>query len=366
MATQIIEKLVAELGFQINDKQLNTFDEKLKNIQTSMKRIAGVGTLVISAIAGITKASANSAERIVKTSDRVNIATKDYQTLSNAITLAGESTSSLDSALDSLSKKAKDARIGDKGAIAGFKLLSITGRELNEELTSSDKLLFRVAEQLKNLKDNTLRRQVLTNLGIDETFGKFLEKGEENLKSFIKEAEKTTFIFDDEAIKRLDDVNKGYRDLAANVKSLRDQLAVELAPAASRFLDILNSIAGSAREIISEAETYPAAKDPINAVSNLSKGIFDQLNAFSAGFANKTRGIIGSAINVASDSFDNARSYLTGASTIDNSRNEKNQITNNVTINIQNADNANEIADEIVTTLDLRTAGSNLQGGIRR
>ena len=60
MAAGVIERLVAQLGFEIDDKDLNTFNESLADATQAINRIAAAGAVLVASTGAMVRSLAST------------------------------------------------------------------------------------------------------------------------------------------------------------------------------------------------------------------------------------------------------------------------------------------------------------------
>lgn len=124
--------------------------------------MATVGTTVVSALAGISVAAANSADTMRDLAIRSGSTVENMSTLRFAAAQTGTSIDAVANAMKLLAKNAVDADHGSKELSDGFTALGVSVRDSGGELKTSQQLLLDVADGMSKLKDPTLA----TNLSL--------------------------------------------------------------------------------------------------------------------------------------------------------------------------------------------------------
>lgn len=246
MATPgVIEKLVAEVGFSINSKDIDVFTEKLKAAKTSINKMAAAGTVLLATLGAITRSFAVNATATAKIAERANLSVRDYQKLAAAVEIGGESVNGLTSSLQSLADVTRDlsisAALNPSGA-AGLRKLGVGIRTVTGELKTSDKLFLDIVRSANRLPD-ALARASLKDLGIDDALARFiLIEGPEGIQRLIAEAEKTSIFFDDDQVKGAREFSKELRTLRLNLSGLKNSIGAVVTPKAIGLLKWFDGI----------------------------------------------------------------------------------------------------------------------------
>jgi hypothetical protein len=357
----IIERLVAELSFQVNDKQLEKFNDKLESTKINFKKIGAAATVLTASITAVGRSFSQNAFNVAKISDRANIETKNYQNLAAALEIGGESARSLDSALVSLADISRDvsisAGLNPRGA-AGLARLQINIRDLNGELKTSDRLLLDVANRIQKLPD-ALARLALSDLGIDDSLGQFIRnEGVEGLSQRIEESRASVRFFTESEIESAKQLNKQYELLKKNLSSLKDTVGSLVTPGLTKILEGLNAVTTNVRNAI----------DALRSLFTLLPDLFSFLNADFTKFASSvtdtlknlvpdfiksdsapSERVLPDLINQRAPNLSDIKNIQNGnVSNVNNTSSSANStITNNVSVNINTTESAQEVTNEL-------------------
>jgi hypothetical protein len=129
--------------------------------------------------------------------------------------------------------------------------LGIGIRDANGQLKTADKLLLSVSDRLNKIKDPSVQRKILSELGLSEAFYKnFLSYGSMGIQDLQKRASKQ-FIFSDKDIESFREFNTELRLISQTIKNLKDELGTKLLPIFTKIIKPINEFFKANREWLS-------------------------------------------------------------------------------------------------------------------
>ncbi len=197
----IIEELVALLGFEFDDADLQSFN---KGVATAAKGVAVVTTAAIAgatAIFAFTKSIAETNDELGKVAQTLGLATSDLQGWIQAAELGGSTQNELVSSMENLSRRTSEAARGLGQGVEVFGLLGISATDANGNIKESSILLEEVADRVSQLGTQAEKLELLEKLGISSGLLLTLEQGSAALRKQREEAELLGFALSETATK---------------------------------------------------------------------------------------------------------------------------------------------------------------------
>lgn len=283
MAAKVIERLVAELGFKVDANGLDKFKNGIESTKSSLLKAKLVITGFVASMLALPKSAANVGESLDKLLNKLNASSQGYHNLEGAVNAYGESVESLNSTLETLKKKSQDVYYGDAGAIKGFTLLGISAKDLNGKLKNTDDLLLDISDRLSKIKNASLRRHILGQLGIGEDFAEnFLKLGSEKIKAFSQRSSAAGYLFSEKDRKAAREFNQELRISLSFFKGIKNELGAKLYPEYVKIVKKANDFFIANRRWISLG---------VEKIAATISGVFNGLAITMKGVINGAKGI---------------------------------------------------------------------------
>lgn len=252
MANGVIERLVAQLGFEIDSKDLDKFQDSLKSATQGINRLAAAGAVLVASAGAIVRSVASSTREQEKMADRIGTTVRELQVLRNTADLAGESADGMAASLETITKALQDSGSGLSDAWSGFARLGIELHDANGEMRSSADLIEDIIKKGASVPPE-LFRLAASEIGLDATmFENFINMGIDEFRRFNAEAEKLTPQISDETIATYRELDTAVAALRLEFRALRDEISHELAESALEvargILEIVRAVRLFAKE----------------------------------------------------------------------------------------------------------------------
>jgi hypothetical protein len=217
---------------------------KLKTSFNSMLTVA-TGVAIGYGIKKITEESLRFADGIQKTSDMMNMSTRETQTWDYVMRQAGGSVTDLSSSMQRMQKLAYDASQGNKTAAEAFANLGVSIYDSNGALKLSGPLFADTVRALQNVSNSTERAGKTTAIfgRSAQALNPVLAMSNQELQAQIDNAEKYGQVLSDHAVKSIDSAGDAMENFNVAMK-------VASAEAISNAIPALESLAKVATKLM--------------------------------------------------------------------------------------------------------------------
>ncbi len=275
MADFTIENLITKLGFEYNEKELNKFNDGIKD---AVKGLMAVGAAAATAAAGIfafTAKIANSNDELGKFAQRVGIDIEALQELGYAAELNGGSVDSMNSSLANLAKISSEAARGVGSGVEVFGMLGMSVTDTNGKIKEADTLFEEVADRVSKLDDQAQKLEFAQKLGINEDLILTLQQGSEALKQQRKEARDIGLISKEET-EAAAEFNDTLLRLSKLVSKITSVIGTRLMKQITPVIKSFNNWAKANRELIAQniSSFLDKVSRAISIVWNVSTQLF--------------------------------------------------------------------------------------------
>jgi hypothetical protein len=292
----VIRELFVALGIQADNKALKDFDTGLKRVRGTMVMAAAAAGSVAAGIGFLTRTTANYADEIRKTSQRIGVNSQALQRLRFAGELAGMSTDEMTNAMRFLGRASDETRQGVTSYREAFQRLSPEILKAVDAGANQEETLMLVADRFKDMEDGAEKTALAMRI-----FGRsgsnlipLLNGGADAIRAAGVEAEELGIVFSEDAQKSAELFNDSIKRLHGALEGLRNSIGIPLINAIQPTIVKFQEFIKVNREAISE-EAVKAFNDFISAFMVLGKmlwkaiGLFRKLTEFVGGFANLMR-----------------------------------------------------------------------------
>lgn len=225
-----VERLVAELGFQVDDKQLNNFQSKLTNVAKTLRRIGAVASGASVALGALTNKTASQNFELSKLARNLDVNFNELKVYSNAFDIAGESSDAFKNSLVELEDVISAVNLrGGKGfetQATQIKRLGLSVKNQNGELKNSLDLFLEIAEAVEKIQNTDLQKEILAGLNIPRELADFIRfEGVAELERFVELSRQATPFITDDDLERQKQATENFRLLKLNLNALRESLS---------------------------------------------------------------------------------------------------------------------------------------------
>jgi hypothetical protein len=231
-------------GLKGAEKEISNFGKYTETLGSNLKALAGVATVVGTAVGVMVRQAINAADEMGKLSAKIGVSTEELSKLSYAAELAGVSTGELQGALSLLIKNMTAASQGSGDAKAGFDALGIQVKNADGTLRSSADVMGDVADQFAKMQDGADKTALAIRL-----FGRsganmipLLNGGRDAIRDAGDELQSFGGVITPEAAKQAEIFNDNLTKLATAAKGAAQQLSEALLPAMNEFLNAVLAV----------------------------------------------------------------------------------------------------------------------------
>lgn len=207
MADTVIENLITQLSFDVDDGELEKFDEFLGTAVKGLAAIVAGATAAATAIFVFTKSIAESNDELGKFAQRTGVDVEALQELGFVAELNGGSIDSMNNSLENLSRIASEAARGMGPGIEAFGILGVSVTDVNGQMKDADNLLMDVADSISRLGSQAERLEFAQKLGIGGDLLIAIQQGSDAIRKQRQEARELGFVIDRNATAAAADFN---------------------------------------------------------------------------------------------------------------------------------------------------------------
>uniref|UniRef100_A0A7C1NVR9 Phage tail tape measure protein n=1 Tax=Agrobacterium albertimagni TaxID=147266 RepID=A0A7C1NVR9_9HYPH len=246
----IIEKLVAELGWDLTGEQdLRKFKSGMDKAAAGAARmataVASAGAIAAGAFAAIgagmfklAKDAAGPLDELVKFSDRVNVNIEALQEWQFAAEQSGASAGEFQGAVTTLSKNLAEVARGTGRAEKAFKDYGISAKDAQGRIKSADVVMGELAEKFQKLTD----QQALDlgqKLGMTPGMITLLKSGTAEIDKLRQQARDNGLVFTEEEARNAERFNDSLNLFQRSIKAISHRIGVEFLPVLADGMDYL-------------------------------------------------------------------------------------------------------------------------------
>lgn len=182
MSGVTIQEFLVAVGFKVDEKQLQTFQNSVADTAKTVAKLSAVATGAVAGITAFVSSIANKYDALDELSKRTQIATDEIMRLGYVAQLTDSSQEALQSSLESLSKAAGLASIGMGRAAKVFEELGIKVKDGNGKLKDTPALMKEIGDAVKGMEKGK-QLAILERLGLDPTLLQMLTTDVSGLKA---------------------------------------------------------------------------------------------------------------------------------------------------------------------------------------
>lgn len=294
-----VGKLFQGLGDTITDVSDKLGIKLPDSVQSAVKALNGINTGAALAVTGVgligsavatatkalvstTKASAEYAKEVEKTSSVTGVSTTRIQQMSYAAGKLGVETENVQDAMKELTNKMQEARDGNEETAAAFEKLGVAiGVEGSDQLRRAEDVFYDVVDALGEMKNSTERDAVAMDLMSEsaQQLNPLIDAGSDAMKDYYDEASEMGHVLDNETLTALNDVDQGLKDLNTTTESVKNKMSGEFVPYMSEALGDLTEFIGDVGTALVDSGAVEAFGEILVSVSGLLEPLAKIINA---------------------------------------------------------------------------------------
>jgi len=225
----VLESLLINLGFVVETKEINNFSNHLSKMSKHMLEVGAAASAMGFLIYESAKKFGESSEELAISSERAGLATREFQELSGAASLAGISAESFTGSLQTFNNNIGQASLGMGSAIRVFAIMGINLQDTNLKMRSTSDLLSEVSDKLRTYSKP---RQIAfaQQLGFSGESLRLLLLGSKRIKELRKQVEETGAVRSNLSIENGEKFIEQLKIIKLRVKGVKDSIQESLLP----------------------------------------------------------------------------------------------------------------------------------------
>lgn len=223
----------------------------------------------------LTRESAANADEILTMSKITGLDTKTIQELRYASELVDVSFETIKSSLTKLKNAQQDARDGNEKLIETFRALGVEFTNADGSLRDSEAVFYDLIDALGGIENQTERDAIAMDLfgRKAEDLNPLFEQGSAGMRAYAEEAENVNYVLGKEGLEALSAVDDAYQRMQRTQESVKNQIAVEMAPAVEKFYKSWAQLMESAGKALIDSGIIEGLGMILEAVSGLFEGV---------------------------------------------------------------------------------------------
>lgn len=239
----VIRDVADFIGISANPA-VEKFAEKFDGVDDKVgKAILTVGTL-LTTLGALTLKTAESSKEISNNSQRLGMTTDQYQEWDYIMRLVGADAESMTGDMTALAQKALDATDKTSDTAKTFRLLGVNVRDSHGALKSQNELFSDVVKGLQNMKDETLRNAIASELlsTTGENLIPVLNMSAKEINNLKKEAHDVGYVMSKETIGEFKQLNEMMEKFSGVTEGVGKKFGTILLPILTDFFAAISSI----------------------------------------------------------------------------------------------------------------------------
>lgn len=240
-------------GMMRGRKDLSTFERSLERTRRSLTLFrsalaVGFALFTTGRIAASIRETAQSLDSLAKTSDKLGIASERLAGLRFGAEQSGMESRTVDMALQRMVRRIQEAAAAGQGeAVPALKALNLEASKLAK--LPADRQLELIADAFKKVESDAERVRLAFKLFDSEGVNmvNLLREGSEGLQQFHREARELGIAIDRDALKKVEAFNDAMNRLSKAFGGAKQELVIDIAPAAMRAVDALTEAVKGAK-----------------------------------------------------------------------------------------------------------------------
>lgn len=248
----IVRELVTRLGFDADDRSVQSYDRTVKDLRASLLRVVAAATAVSGALFGLAQASASYGDEVAKTSRQLGISTDALQAYRFAFERAGVSSQELTSNLERFQRRLGQAQQGTGAAADAYRQLGFEIEGARFQGVQTEEAFREVIHRIADLDSETRQAAVASDL-----FGRSgmrlvgaIRDMDGDIDGLVDRFKELHGGLGDAELAMAEDFQDAMLDMRTAVNGLRLQLGAELMPAIAAIVEGITDWVVANREII--------------------------------------------------------------------------------------------------------------------
>ena len=230
-------------------------------------------------LVNLTKETAARADDIMTMAQITGLDTQTIQGMQYAANLIDVSFETIKGSMTKLKRSQDSARDGNKELIDTFQRLGVEFQNTDGSLRNSEDVFYDVIDALSSVESSADRDVIAMSLfgKSAEDLNPLINQGSEALKGYAAEAENINYILSDESLEALGAVDDAYQRMQNTQESIKQQMAVEMAPAVEKLYTAWTDFMLKAGEALVDSGIISGLSEILKTVAGLLSPM-DEIN----------------------------------------------------------------------------------------
>lgn len=235
----ILRELIAKIGFDVDTKELDRFDESIKdvksNIDSAVKSIKLMTAALTAAAGGLFIFTSNSAKAIRETSQlaqQLGVTADDLATLDDAANAAGFEVGQLTNSMLRFDSMLGIASISARGTSDSFETLGINLRDVNGQMRDTVSVAIEASKKILALKgqakQTAISQRIFGTRNLE--LARFLGQATEEMEAQLKAISDLSFTLDQDAIDSSERFSRSVVEMKVAFRAIKQELALNFMP----------------------------------------------------------------------------------------------------------------------------------------
>jgi len=279
----IVEELLAKLGFEFDDKDLQKFEKGIGNATKILAGAAAVATAYAGAMFKLTENVAENNDKIGKQAQMLGISAEELQSLTYAAEIGGASAGEMASSLENLSKTASQAARGIGGGVETFAMLGISVTDANGRIKDSSTLMMELSDRISRMKDTSQKIEFLNNLGVSSNLLLTLNQGMAELNRQKREAKELGYFLTQKDVQNAADFNDSLLRVGKVVDGLNNMITAKAMPAITEMMESFTQWYKNNKKLIEQnvTEFVDKLSSALRATWRIAKRVWSVVNSLA-------------------------------------------------------------------------------------
>ena len=256
MSGLTVRRLITELGFDTDEKAVQSYDKSMRNLRRTTTAVAAAATAATAALFGFAREQAARGNDIAKAASEYGIAADRLQELEFGFQrISRLSRGEVARAFERVNQSIAEARQGSDRYADGLLNVGFSQQEIADGSIDVERAFLRTAEAIRTAET----RAEATGMAMD-VFGRRtgrrivgpIRESDESLEQLAARFQELGGGMDEVALQRSERFEDSMLDLRTTVTGLRDAIGSDLMPIVSDLMDDMTDWIAANRELIQQ------------------------------------------------------------------------------------------------------------------
>lgn len=274
----IVREIIARFGVDVDASDLGRLDGSIATALQGAQRLAQAfaGWRVTQEVIAFTREMVEAGDAIAATSERLSIGTTELQELQHAATMSDVAVSTLESGMESLSRRALAAVSGNRTLARTFSGLGVELRDADGSLRSSADLFTDLADGIAGIESPTERTGIAMRIfgGAGADLVPLLARGSAGVAELRREFHALGGGLSEETVEAAAELDDQFNRLDATTNALRGRIALYLLPIVERAVDLFVRVSSGFLDAAESSHVFEIAIAALAGVAGYFAGTF--------------------------------------------------------------------------------------------